>query len=159
VKLPKSFFIGCLRLSSIDTSRTALETIEAFACKECRSLTAFAFPRTVRTLQFPFKGSSITAIDLTSTLAEDVSIWDMIFRVDLVLPRRCVLKELERVPSLRSVTFGISERCGAFAWHPTDVRFESLNADADFSRGLLAARVYGEVACKMGCETLPFPPP
>jgi hypothetical protein len=57
------------------------------------------------------------------------------------------------------VSFGASKRCDNFRWHPTEVRFQSLVADVDFFPELLEARVYGEVACEMGCETLPFPPP
>jgi hypothetical protein len=186
LKLPRSFFAGCSRLSTIDTSRTALEVIEADACGECRSLAAFAFPPTVRILKnaftymtittpdlsgmeaedvwiegmdSAFEGTSITTIDLTSTLAENVGICGMVFFVDLVLPRRCVLARLEGVPSLRRVSFGASKHCGAFTWQPTEVRFESLSADANVSQGLLGARVYGEVACEMGYETLPSPPP
>jgi hypothetical protein len=158
-KLPKFFFVGCSRLSSIDTSRTALEGIGEGACNECRSLAAFAFPPTVRALEYPFEGTSIATIDLTGTLAGRVGISDMVFLVDLVLPRRCVLNGLAGVPSLRRVTFGVSKCCEGFTWHPTEVRFESLRADADLSRGPLEARVYGEVACEMECETLPFPPP
>jgi hypothetical protein len=83
----------------------------------------------------------------------------MVFLVDVVLPRRCVLNGVTGVPSLRRGSFGVSKRCDDFTWQPTEVRFESLKADAALSRGLLEARVYGEVACEMGCETLPFPPP
>jgi hypothetical protein len=158
-KLPRSYFAGCSRLSSIETSRTTLEYIGVNACEECKSLAAFVFPPTLLLLDAPFVGTSITTIDMANTLADEVSIWRMVFLVDLALPRRCILKRLEGVPSLRRVTFGVSKFCGAFTWDPTEVRFESLSADADFSRGLLEARVYGEVACEMGCETLPFPPP
>jgi hypothetical protein len=158
-ELPGSFFARCWQLSSIDTRFTALELIEECACEECRSLTAFVFPPTVRILRAPFDGTSITTIDLTSTVAENVVICNMVFLVDLVLPRRCVLTMVAGVPSFRRVSFGASKRCRDFAWQPTEVRFESLTADADLSRGLLGARVYGEVACKMGCESLPFPPP
>jgi hypothetical protein len=56
------------------------------------------------------------------------------------------------------VTFGAIGG-GDFTWHPAEVRFESLTADAELSPGLLEARVYGEVACELGRETLPFPPP
>jgi hypothetical protein len=66
-----------------------------------------------------------------------------------------VLEGIGAVPSLRTVTFGASRGPRDFAWHPTDVRFESLKADADFSPGLLESRVYAEV----GHDTLPFPPP
>jgi hypothetical protein len=158
-ELPTSFFARCSRLSSVDTGRTALEYIGEYACEECKSLAAFAFPRTVRILEAPSDGTSITTIDLTSTLAEEVLICNMFFLVDLVLPRRCVVTGLEGVPALRRVTFWVSKRCSTFTWQPTEVRFESLDADADFSPGLLEARVYGEVACEMGCETIPFPPP
>jgi hypothetical protein len=106
-----------------------------------------------------FDGTSITTIDLSDTVAEEVWICDMTFLVDLVLPRRCVLSDLCGVPSLRRLAFGASEDGGGFVWHPTEMRFESLAADAEFSRSLLEARVYGEVACELGCETLPFPPP
>jgi hypothetical protein len=63
------------------------------------------------------------------------------------------------VPLLRSVTFGASRDGHLFWWEPTEVRFEGLAADADFSPGLLDARVYAEVACELGRETIPFPPP
>jgi hypothetical protein len=106
-----------------------------------------------------FDGTSITTIDLSDTVAEEVWIYDMTFLVDLVLPRRCVLPVLCGMPTLRHVTFGASKGSCGFVWHPTEVRFESLAANADFSRSLLEARVYGEVACELGCETLPFPPP
>jgi hypothetical protein len=158
-KLPVFFFTRCSRLSSIDTSGTALEEMGEYACGECRSLATFDFPPTIRKVDIPFEGTTNATIDLTSTLAEDVWVRGMVFLVDLILPRRCVLRELAGVPSLWRVTFGVSKFCGAFTWHPTEVRFASLKADADFSRGLLEARVYGEVACEMGCETLPFPPP
>jgi hypothetical protein len=157
-ELPMFFFVRCSRLSSIDTSRTALQKIGEGACGECRSLAAFAFPPTVRILEDPFVGTSITTIDLTRTVAEDFWVSNMVFLVDLVLPRRCVPKAIEGVPSLRRVSFGVSERCGFFTWRPTEGRFASLVADAEFSRGLLGAQVYGEVACEMGCKTLPFPP-
>jgi hypothetical protein len=159
-KLPGFFFKGCWRLSSIDTRYTALEEIEVEACDGCRSLTVFAFPPTVRSLEgTSFRGTSITTLDLSGTVAEWVYVSDMVSLVDLVLPRRCVLKDVEGMPSLRRVTFGASRYASGFAWHPTEVRFESLTADAEFSPGLLEAQVYGEVACELGRETLPFPPP
>jgi hypothetical protein len=92
-------------------------------------------------------------------MAEKVMVDGMIFLMELVLPRRCVLEGIRAVSSLRRVTFGASRGSRYFAWHPTEVRFESLKADADFSPGLLEARVYGEAACEMGHETLPSPPP
>jgi hypothetical protein len=158
-KLPEYFFSGCSRLSLIDTGRTALEEIGVWACAGCRSLTSFSFPPTVRKLSDAFCGTSMTVIDLSDTVAEEVSIYDMTFLVELVLPQRCVLGEVCGVPSLRHVTFGSSEDGDHFAWYPTEMRFESLAADAEFSRSLLEARVYGEVACELGCETLPYPPP
>jgi hypothetical protein len=159
-KLPECFFRGCLRLSSIDTSHTALEEIEREACCACRSLAAFVFPPTVRSLQSgAFRGTSITTLDLSGTVAEHVCVYDMVSLVDLVLPRRCVLEDVSGVPSLRCVAFGASGHASSFAWHPAEVRFESLLADAEFSPGLLEARLYGEVACELGCEALPFPPP
>jgi hypothetical protein len=162
--LPSFFFSGCWRLRSIDTSRIALETIGDEACCECRSLVAFAFPPTIREAGSrrgwgAFCGTSITSMDLTGTMAEKIAVEGMTFIVELVLPRRCVLERVWHVPSLRRVKFGASLNRGFFEWHPTEVRFESLNADADFSPGLLEARVYGEVACELGRETLPFPPP
>jgi hypothetical protein len=129
-RLPEGFFLRCSRLSSIDTGRTVLEEMGICACEECRSLAAFAFPPTFRTLRAPFEGTSITTIDLTNTVAEEVLIWRMVFLVDLVIPRRCVLTGLEGVASLRRVSFGVSERCDTFTWRPTEVRFESLSADA-----------------------------
>jgi hypothetical protein len=61
------------------------------------------------------------------------------------------------------VTFGISyDGYGpgdGLAWHPTEVRFEGMTAAATFCPGLLESRVYAEVACELGRETLPFPPP
>jgi hypothetical protein len=164
--LPGNLFRGCWRLWSIDVSRTALEKIESGACDECRSLAAFVFPPTFREVAArrfyeteAFSGTSITSMDLSGTMAENVVVGEMVFLVELVLPRRRVLEGIWAVPSLRRVTFGAS-RCGrSFACHPAEVRFESLKADADFSPGLLKARVYGEVACELGNETLPFPPP
>jgi hypothetical protein len=158
-KLPGGFFRGCWRLSSIDTRYTALEGIENAACEGCRSLTAFEFPPAVHILENAFGGTSITTLDLSGTAAEEVSVYRMVSLVDLVLPRRCNLGGIGGVPSLRCVSFGASLRLCAFGWHPTAVRFESLAPDAEFSPGLLEARVYGEVACELGCETLPFPPP
>jgi hypothetical protein len=167
-KLPSFFFRGCWRLSSIDTSHTALEIIGAETCRKCRSLAAFAFPPTVRVVgrgsswlprSGAFDGTSITSMDLTDTMAEKVTVGEMVFLVELVLPRRCVLEHVWNVPSLHRVKFGASRNRGGFEWHPTEVWFESLNADADFAPGLLEARVYGEVAGEMGHETLPFPPP
>jgi hypothetical protein len=165
--LPLKFFGGCWRLSVIGTSCTALEMIEDGACDGCRSLTAFAFPPTIREVGncvrgFPtgaFGGTSITSMDLSKTMAQNVVVCEMVFVVELFLPRHCVLEGVRIVPSLRRVTFGASRGGRSFLWHPTEVRFDSLKAESDFSPGLLEARVYGEVACEMGHETLPFPPP
>jgi hypothetical protein len=166
--LQSFFFSGCWRLRSIDTSRTALEIIGAETCRKCRSLAAFAFPPAVRVVgrgsgwlprSGAFGSTSITGMDLTGTMAENIVVGEMVFLVELVLPRQCVLEHVWNVPSLRRVKFGASRKRGGFEWHPTEVRFESLNADADFAPGLLEARVYGEVAGEMGHETLPFPPP
>jgi hypothetical protein len=158
--LPRNFFRGCWRLSSVDTSRTALEKIEGGACDECRPLIAFVFPPTFSEKAWSaFSGTSITNMDLSSTMVEQAAVCGMMFLVELVLPRRCVMQGVWGVPSLRRVTFGASSRCREFMWHPTEVRFESLSADADMSPGLLEARVYGEVVCQMAHETLPFPPP
>jgi hypothetical protein len=159
-KLPAFFFVRCWRLSSIDTRYTALEEIEERACDGCRCLTAFVFPPTFRSLGgMAFGGTSIATLDLSGTVAEKVGVHGMVSLVDLVLPRRCVLESISGVPSLRCVTFGASGNASNFAWHPTEVRFESLWTDAEFSPGLLEARVYGEVACELRRETLPFPPP
>jgi hypothetical protein len=163
-KLPAFFFRGCWRLWSIDTSRTALETIGAETCRGCRSLAAFAFPATIREVGWEsvwgsFGSTSITSVDLSGTMAEKIVVSEMVFLVELVLPRGCVLGGVWDVPSLRRVKFGTSRNRVNFAWHPTEVRFESLNADADFARDLLEARVYGEVACELGRQTLRFPPP
>jgi hypothetical protein len=164
--LPRSLFRGCWRLWSIDTSHTALEKIEGGACVECRSLAAFVFPPTFREIGWgqwgeseALSGTSITRMDLSGTLARKMVVAEMIFLVELVLPRRCVLQGIWDVPLLRRVTFGASRGPRDFVWHPREVRFESLKADADFSPGLLEARVYGEVASEMGHETIPFPPP
>jgi hypothetical protein len=105
-----------------------------------------------------FGGTSITTLDLSGTVVEEVSVGHMVSLVDLVLPRRCVLEDVWGVPSLRRATFGTS-RSSNFACHPTEVRFLSLTADAEFSPGVLGARVYGEVACELEYETRPFPPP
>jgi hypothetical protein len=159
-QLPEYFFSGCWRLWSIDAGRTALQDVGSLACGGCRRRSAFTFPPTVRSVQYAaFGGTSITTLDLSGTVAEKVRVNGMVSLVDLVLPRRCVLKGVEGVPSLRCVTFGASRHASHFAWHPREVRFESLVADAEFSPGLLAAWVYGEVACELGRETLPFPPP
>jgi hypothetical protein len=158
--LPQWFFSGCWRLASIDTRFSALERIQDYACDECRSLTAFVFPPTIRSLgRAAFRDTSITTLDLSVTVAERISVCEMVFLVDLVLPRRCVLVDVRSVPCLRCVSFGASWRSRDFGWHPTEVRFDSLTADAESSPGLLTARVYGEVSCELGCETLPFPPP
>jgi hypothetical protein len=159
LKLLEGFFKGCWRLASIDTHYTALEEIEINACKGCRSLTAFVFPPTVRSLGDAFKGTSITTLDLSGTVADKVCVCGMASLVDLVLPRQCVLEGVSGVPGLRCVTFGASRDVSDLAWHPTEVRFGSFTAGAEFSPGLLEARVYGEVACELGRETLPFPPP
>jgi hypothetical protein len=159
-KLPMYFFRRCWRLSSIDTRYTALEKIEEWACDGCRSLAAFVFPPTIRSVECAaFSDTSITTLDLSGTVAESVWVFGMVFLVALVIPRRCVLSGLSGMPSLRCMTFGASRSANGFAWHPTEVRFESLTADAEFSPGLQEARVYGEVACELGRETLPFPPP
>jgi hypothetical protein len=157
--LPLDFFCGCVRLKSIVTSSTALEEIEVAACSRCRSLAEFPFPPTLPKLDDAFCGTSIRSIDLLDTAAESVEIIGMVFLAELILPRRCILGLVHGVPSLRLVTFGGSREGGDFAWHPTEVRFESLSASADFSPGLLETRVYGEVACELGRETVPFPPP
>jgi hypothetical protein len=173
-ELPMYFFSGCWRLASIDTRYTALEVIGEGACDGCKSLVAFVLPPTFRGWgDAAFEGTSITTLDLSGTAAEKVRVCGMVSLVDLVLPRRCVLEDVRSVPSLRRVTFGASmgvpslrrvtfapyRYVSNFDWHPAEVRFESLAADAEFSPGLLEARVYGVVACEMGCETLPFPPP
>jgi hypothetical protein len=157
--LPRDFFCACVRLKSIVTGATALEEIELGACGRCRSLAAFPFPPTLRKLEVPFYGTSIASMDLSDTAAESVEIAGMVFLVELILPRRCILRYVLGVPSLRLVTFGGSREGGQLGWHPTEVRFEGLSACADFSPGLLEARVYGEVACELGRETVPFPPP
>jgi hypothetical protein len=161
--LPRDFFRRCWRLSSIDSGRAALEEIWEEACEGCRSLTAFAFPPTLRVVgAHAFSGTSITNIDLSGTMAESFDGCYMTFLVDLVLPRRCILApnwDIDGMPCLRRVTFGVSHDGGFFGWHPTLVRFESLAAGNGFSPGLLDARVYGEVACELGRETIPFPPP
>jgi hypothetical protein len=157
--LPRKFFNACVRLKSIVTDSAALEEIQFGACGSCRSLAAFPIPPTLRKLEAPFPGTSIAIIDLSDTEAESVRILGMVFLGELILPRRCILGLVGGVPSLRLVTFGGSREGGDFAWHPTEVRFESLAACADFSPGLLEARVYAEVACELGRETVPFPPP
>jgi hypothetical protein len=157
--LPQQVFSECWRLASIDTRWTALEKIEYGACDECRSLAAFVFPPTVRSLECAFGGTSITTLDLSGTVVENAWIEGMVSLVELALPRRCVLRFLRGVPSLRRVTVGTPLRGCALWWHPAEVRFESMTADAGFSPGLLEARVYGEVACELGCDTIPFPPP
>jgi hypothetical protein len=120
----------------------------------------FVFPPTLRSREYAaFGGTSITTLDLSGTAAESVWVYGMASLVDMVLPRRCVLEAIGAVPSLRCVTFGASLRGRDFVCHPTEVRFESLTADAGFSPGVLEARVYGEVACELARETLPFPPP
>jgi hypothetical protein len=101
----------------------------------------------------------MTSIDLTGTVAEYMEIWGMNFITEFILPRGCVIGQVSAVPSLRAVTFGASFGGGGFAWHPKEVRFESMVAEAEFSPGLREARVYGEVVCELGRETLPFPPP
>jgi hypothetical protein len=159
-KLPVGFFSGCWRLALIDTRYTALEEIQKYACEGCRLLAAFVFPPTVRSLGYAaFRGTSITTLDLSGTAAKEVSVQGMVSLVDLVVPRRCVLWGISSVPSLRCVTFGACRNACNFAWHPAEVRFESLTAGAEFLPGLLEARVYGDVACELGRETLPFPPP
>jgi hypothetical protein len=157
--LPERFFYASVRLKSIVTGSTALEEIEFAACGRCRSLAAFPFPPTLRKLEIPFIGTSIAIMDLSDTEAESVEIFGMVFLVELILPRRCILGHVDGVPSLRLITFGGSREGCELAWHPTEVRFESLSACADLSPGLLEARVYGEVACELGRETVPFPPP
>jgi hypothetical protein len=159
-ELPDEFFAECCRLVSVVTRYTALEVICDQACGSCRSLVSFPFPLTVSKLGAAFDGTSITSIDLTGTVAEYVELWGMSFLVELQLPRRCALSGVHGVSSLRVVTFGASfENGGEFRWDPREVRFESMVAEADFSPGLLEARVYGEVGCELGRETLPFPPP
>jgi hypothetical protein len=159
-QLPYEFCRGCWRLASIDTRYTALEEIQRCACEGCRSLAVFVFPPTIRSLSYAaFGGTSITTLEMSGTVVENVWVNGMASLVDLVLPRRCVLKSVADVPSLRRVTFGASRNASNFAWHPAEVRFDSLAADAEFSPGLLETRVYGEVTCEMGCETLPAPPP
>jgi hypothetical protein len=157
--LPANFFHGCVRLKSIVTGSTALEEIGFNACGGCTSLAAFQFPPTLRKLDDAFRGTLITIIDLSGTTVESVEILGMVFLAELSLPRRCVLKGVIGVPSLRCVTFGASCTGGVLAWHPTEVRFEGLMVEADFSPGLNETRVYAEVACELGRETVPFPPP
>jgi hypothetical protein len=157
--LPKEFFCGCVRLQSIVANSTALEEIEFCACGRCSSLAAFPFPPTLRKLNDAFRGTLITIIDLSGTAVECASISGLVFLTELSLPRRCVLIQVVGVRSLRRVSFGDSHKGRLFRWHPMEVRFESLTADADFSSGLLEARVYAEVACELGHETVPFPPP
>jgi hypothetical protein len=157
--LPEDFFRGCIRLKSIVTGSTALEEIGVNACARCTTLAEFPFPSTIRRVGDAFRGTSITTIDLSDTEAESVSISGMVFLAELILPRQCVLSGVYGMPSLRRVTFGASRGDGCFAWHPTEVRFEGVAADAGFSPGLLGTRVYAEVACELGRETVPLPPP
>jgi hypothetical protein len=157
--LREFFFAGCCRLISIDTRYTSLEEIGMGACAGCSSLVAFPFPPTIRRLGNAFDRTSITSIDLTGTKAENVTIVEMDFLVELLLPRGCALKGVSGVRSLRAVTFGASSGGGRFSWHPMEVRAVSMGAEAEFSPGLLESRVYGEIACELGRETLPFPPP
>jgi hypothetical protein len=148
-----------VELKSVMTGSTALEEIRFAACGRCRSLAAFRFPPTLRKLGAAFPCTAIAIIDLSGTTAESVEIPGMVFLAELFLPRRCILESVNGVPFLRLVTFGASHTGKHFAWHSTEVRFESLAACADFSRGILEARVYGEVACELRRETVPFPPP
>jgi hypothetical protein len=157
--LPRDFFYGCVRLKSIVTGSTALEEIELNACGMCKTLGVFRFPPTIRKVENAFQGTSIPTIDLSGTVAERAAIGDMVLLAELNLPRRCVLERAGGVPSLRRVTFGASRNGGEFGWKPTEVRFESLAAETDFCPGLVEARVYAEVACELGRETIPFPPP
>jgi hypothetical protein len=101
-KLPMNFFRGCWRLKSIDTDYTALEEIGFCACEECTSLAAFAFPPTVRKIDGAFGGTSITRIDLANTAVESVSVWAMIFLVELTLPRCCVL-DIQHIGSVSGI--------------------------------------------------------
>jgi hypothetical protein len=157
--LPSGLFLGCVRLKSVVTGLTTLEEIGPNACGRCRSLEAFLFPPTLREVSDAFWGTMIGSIDLSGTAAESVEILGMVFLAELILSRRCVLVTVKAVPSLRRVTFGASRSGSAVRWHPREVRFEGLSAGADFSPGLLEAHVYAEVACELGRETVPFPPP
>jgi hypothetical protein len=156
--LPVCFFQGCSRLVSIGTGGcTSLEKIKNAACGCCRSLAAFDFPPSVRILSTAFGGTSMAVLDLSETAAESAEVIGLLFLEELLLPRRCVLKHAWSLPSLRRLTFGSFS--GFFGCHPAEVRFESMVASSDFSPGLAEARVYGEVACELGRETIPSPPP
>jgi hypothetical protein len=87
-------------------------------------------------------------MDLSGTAAESAEVCGLLFLVEFVLPRRCVLVRAFALPSLRRVTFGASG--GHFSAHPAVVRFESMAEDPEFAPGVVEARVYGEVACEMG---------
>jgi hypothetical protein len=156
--LLECFFLGCSRLALVDVSGcTVLERIEDGACGVCKSLAAFEVPRTVRVLENAFAGTSITVIDLTETDAESLEVIGVLHLQGLLLPRRCALQHAFALPSLRRATFGVSSDC--FGCHPTEVRFESMTASSVLSPGLAGARVYAEVACELGRETIPSLPP
>jgi hypothetical protein len=157
-ELPRLFFERCWRLEVVETDGcTALETIEWGAFLGCRSLAAFGFPPTVRELSNAFIGTSLTVLDLRETAAESAAVGGLPYLEELLLPRRCVLESAFALPSLRRVSFGGSS--WFFECHPAEVRFESMTAEATFAPGLVEARLYAEVACELGRETIPYPPP
>jgi hypothetical protein len=156
--LSTDFLSRCSRLTFIGTGGCpALERIEFAACGYCRSLAAFEVPPTVRILSNAFSGTSLTVLDLSETAAESAELVGLLFLEELVLPRGCILKHAWALPSLRRMTFGSSVEF--FGCHPAEARFESMAASAAFAPGLAEARVYAEVACELGRETIPSPPP
>jgi SAM-dependent methyltransferase len=155
--LPSRFVESCPRLSNVETAGCgALEAIQWYVFEGCRSLREFVFPSMIRMVRSAFGGTSISCLDLSATRAESILVGNMKFLMQLVLPRRCLLRCASGLPALRSVTLG---SCGEFwGWNPREVRFESLAAPA--KGGPLAATtcVFAEVACILGRESFPFPP-
>jgi hypothetical protein len=155
--LPYGAFGWCSRLKSVDMAGCSrLEVVAVNAFYGCRCLTALAVPPTLRGLGDAFACSSIAVIDLSETVGEYADVTDAGLLEWLLLPRLCQLRDPVALPSLRGVTYGRSR--DVFACHPTEVRFVGMAASGEYSPGLIETRVYGEVACELGRETVPFPP-
>jgi hypothetical protein len=80
----------------------------------------------------------------------------MTFLERVILPRRCVLVNVHGLPSLQSVTFGVSESGVAFTLRAPDVRFESMKSG--LGKELLCGRVGAEVAAVLSRVSLPSCP-
>jgi hypothetical protein len=136
---------------------TALEEIRPGSFANCRLLRKFWFRPTVRRVDCAFDGTAFTCIDLSETRAERAGFCGMNFLERVILPRRCVLGLVGGLPSLRSVTFGLSAPGAPLEWRAPNVRFEGMKSGP--GKELFGGRVSAEVAAVLSRESSPSSPP